>query len=172
MSGPFPIDSYLPLRSTDYFYFLHEQIEQAQHRIWASMFTINVNLRDDGSQVVRRILKLLSAAHHRSVDTRLLLGASEEDLSELTLANRIAASFLRSFDLPVRSFSTTGQTTSHSKYVIFDERLVILGSHNWSPRSFTRGIDDSLALFSRPMAASLGQQFLNAWGTSKSIQIF
>lgn len=52
----------------------------------------------------------------------------------------------------------------HSKYVVIDHTLSVLGSHNWSAGSFATYDDVSIAVESVPLATALTQRFDTLWG--------
>ena len=163
---PLPIKGCTPLRDTEYHDFVRQQIATAKTRIWISMFTINATIRSDGDLRVRNLLKCLALAQRRGVDVRVLLGGDETVASDLWIANQVAIEFLRVVGLSVRNYRSAESTNSHSKVVLVDNDWLVLGSHNWSPRSLSEGLDDSIAICSAPMADELRGRFLRTWRES------
>jgi phosphatidylserine/phosphatidylglycerophosphate/cardiolipin synthase-like enzyme len=105
-------------------------------------------------------------AQRRGVDVRVLLGGDETVASDLWIANQVALQLLQVLDISVRNYRSGFRTNSHSKVVLIDDDWLVLGSHNWSPRSFSVGLDDSIAICSAPMAAELRGRFLHTWRES------
>lgn len=164
---PLSIEGCTPLRNAEYYDFLQQQIASAKIRLWISMFTINATVGTDGDLRVRNVLKSLALAQRRGIDVRVLLGADEAVASDLLIANQVALRFLQVLGVSVRNYRSATSTNSHSKVVLIDDNWLMLGSHNWSPRSFSAGIDDSIAICSGPMAAKVRALFVDAWIASQ-----
>ncbi|MEJ2756180.1 MAG: phospholipase D-like domain-containing protein, partial [Gammaproteobacteria bacterium] len=124
------------LRNTDYFYFMLETVRLAEDCVWASVFSMNLTFLDDTNLKVRDFVKELVSAQQRGVDVRILLSGERVEYSAFRVANEMANDYLMSQGVEVRRYASSDKRQSHSKYVIVDDSLVILGSHNWSPRSF------------------------------------
>jgi phosphatidylserine/phosphatidylglycerophosphate/cardiolipin synthase-like enzyme len=155
------------LRNTDYFYFMLEAVRTADERVWAAVFSMNLNFLNDTNLKVRDFAKELIAAQHRGVDVRVLLSGESVEYNAFRVANEMANDYLTSRGIEVRRYGSTDKRQSHSKYVIVDDGWVILGSHNWSPRSFALGRDDSVALRSTELNRRVTATFVNDWSQGK-----
>jgi phosphatidylserine/phosphatidylglycerophosphate/cardiolipin synthase-like enzyme len=153
----------IPLRDGDYFSFVHAQLARARRRIWVSMFTVNAAQGLDARLRVRTLLHDLALAAGRGVDVRVLIGADAESLSELQVANRVGLGYLKALGVAARWHSGAGTHASHTKFIVVDDDCVITGSHNWSPRSLSRGIDDSIAVGSEGVAGEAAARFAEQW---------
>jgi phosphatidylserine/phosphatidylglycerophosphate/cardiolipin synthase-like enzyme len=51
----------------------------------------------------------------------------------------------------------------HSKFVVIDRRLVVIGSHNWSAGSYFQFDDLSVVVSSAALAAQLLERFEHLW---------
>lgn len=108
------------------------------------------------------LIDALRKAHQRGVAVRVLLDRDgEKDPYRSTVINSDAKRFFLDAGVPCRSdFSNR---LLHSKYLILDANLVVLGSHNWSSGSYF-GFDDlTLAIASPEFAAELGERFETQW---------
>lgn len=151
------------LRNTDYFYFLLDAVRNSEDRIWAAVFSINLSFLADSNLRVRDLAKELIAAQTRGVDVRVLLSGERVEYNSFRVANEMSADYLTSRGIEVRNYGSADKRKSHAKYVVIDESWVLLGSHNWSPRSFALGHDDSVALRSAELNERMGRAFIADW---------
>jgi phosphatidylserine/phosphatidylglycerophosphate/cardiolipin synthase-like enzyme len=78
-----------------------------------------------------------------------------------TVINFPAKKFLLEAGIECRS--DLSNRLLHSKYLILDRDIVVLGSHNWSAGSYF-GFDDlTLAISSTTLAADLLARFESSW---------
>lgn len=157
----FSIECAIPLQNRYYYYFLRNAIESAKYRIWASIFIINVTREHDYNLEVRDIIKLLSYKRSLGLNVKIITGYSKKTLA-IQEANEIASRYIRSRGIPARQYEGTKKST-HSKYVIIDGDLIILGSHNWTMNAFSKSEEDSIAIYSRDLNRELNRQFLTTW---------
>ena len=157
----FPIDSALPLQNRQYYYFLRNAVESAKYRIWASIFIINVTRGHDYDLEVREIVKLLSYKRSLGLNVKVIIGHSETTPA-IRDADEIARQYMRARHIPVRRYKGSRKST-HSKYVLIDGDLVILGSHNWTMNAFSKSEEDSIAIYSEDLNSELDRQFLITW---------
>lgn len=164
----FRIDKVVPLRDKDYYWYLLEKIRKARKRIWASIFLIDLHRARDVKLAVRAIVNELAHAKRRGVDVRILTGTSEQipAIRELAMISRM---FLRTRHIPVRWHAPLGKAGTHDKYVIIDDDLLILGSHNWIHDSFNESAEDSVAVYSRDLTNTLERQFATSWTARASL---
>lgn len=108
------------------------------------------------------LLDALVRAKDRGVSVRVLLDQDRpEDPYGSTIINTQVRSFLSAgnvqcrFDKPDRLL--------HSKYLLVDQRLAIVGSHNWSAGSYFVFDDLSLVVASPPLVAELRVRFQAFW---------
>ena len=167
-TGELPITSALPLEGTDYLQFLLGSIEAAKNRIWASIFLVDARVHKDEQLSVRTIIDRLNRARWRGVDVRIVIGtATIEDVYAACLSS---AYFMKKQGLDVRGFGGSGRRRStHSKYVIVDDNVSIIGSSNWSHEALHEAVNCSVAIDSPQLTAALSKEFSKAWGSSSEI---
>jgi phosphatidylserine/phosphatidylglycerophosphate/cardiolipin synthase-like enzyme len=156
------VENIAPLANKAYYYYLLDGIREARHRLWASVFFVNVDELADRDLKVRRLLKEVALAHDRGVDVRILLGGERERLNGFRVSNELSRTYLQHLGVEVRVYDGA-KINTHAKFVLIDDDVTLLGSHNWSPRSFARGIDDSVALRSDELNTRLARVFLDDW---------
>jgi hypothetical protein len=110
----------------------------------------------------RLLLDALVRAKDRGVGVRVLLDQDRpEDPYGSTIINTPARSFLAARNIPCR-FDQPDRLL-HSKYLIVDQQLAIVGSHNWSAGSYFLFDDLSLVVASAPLIAELQARFQRFW---------
>lgn len=164
----YPIQSAVMLQGKDYLPYILDKIDSAKTRIWASIFIIDARVQNDEFRSVRTLLEKLTYASWRNADVRVVVGtATIEDVYTACLTSSY---YMKKRGLHVRSYSTLGRRkTTHSKYMLFDDDLVVVGSNNWTHNSFHLAINSSLAVESEGLAESLSQEFSAVWKTSKEV---
>lgn len=113
----------------------------------------------------RKLLDALKAAHARGVAVRVLLDRDRRtDPYRSTLINSRAKKALEAAGVPVRFDAE--ESLLHSKFLVVDRKLAIVGSHNWSAGSYS-GFDDlTLVLSSTALAVELGARFETMWNAA------
>jgi phosphatidylserine/phosphatidylglycerophosphate/cardiolipin synthase-like enzyme len=157
----FPIEGALPLHGRHYYYFLRRAVESANYRIWASIFIVSVTRQYDVELEVRDLVSLLSYKRSLGVDVRLILGDSHTTPS-IHDADAVATRYLKTRRIPVRQNRGEKKST-HSKYVLIDGNLSIIGSHNWTTNAFSISEEDSIAVYSPEITRELDRDFLSNW---------
>lgn len=136
-------------------------IAEAERRVLCSMFIVDLWPWRDPALTVDTVLLQLQAAAWRGCDVRLLIGGSRSNLQLAELADAARARALN-LGLACRWLTKHRARGSHAKLVISDDR-VLTGSHNWSFGAFTNQTQDSIAVESVALAATLAQQFEAQW---------
>ena len=161
----FSTEEVLLLSDTDYFYFVLDKIKNAKSKVFAVVFIIDPRVRSDKRRGVRLFLDELGYAKWQGVDVKVIVGRSDRVLN-IDIANRVAFQYLQEKGIPTRVFLPTPKDYSlHSKYIVFDEDLVILGSHNWTDNAFHRSKEMSAAIYSKEVAIKMTKEFEELWST-------
>ncbi|MBA7689036.1 Cardiolipin synthase [subsurface metagenome] len=160
----FPASKVLILTNSDYYPYLLEKIRNAKKNIDATIFIINMRLFFDKEKLVKNLLNELIYAKWRGIDLRIIVGRSK-GTAEIDIQDRIAHRYLQRNGVPVKFVNSPDDYSLHSKYVIVDDTLVIVGSHNWSPDAFSESKEDSVAIYSRDVAIKFKKEFERIWGT-------
>lgn len=151
------------LKDSTYFDALIESIRSAQKSIWAHVFSFNLRPADDGELIVRSVARALGDAVSRGVQVRILLGGTAGKPLTLPAGNILAQRLLAGLGVECRTFRGADRDSSHAKYLLIDGHTLVCGSHNWSPRALSRGVDTAVAVRSRTVAAAAGLLFKAAW---------
>jgi DNA uptake protein ComE-like DNA-binding protein len=147
------------LYGSDYYHRLPDLLSSAVSSLDVCMFHIAV---PGESHPTHRMLDALQSRHEAGATVRVLLDSDREsDPYRSTVINTPAKERLTAagvscrFDRPDRLL--------HSKFIVIDTSLVVLGSHNWSAGSYFRFDDLSLVIASQEFALELGARFDSLW---------
>lgn len=151
----------MPLHDGDYLGFVVHAAQSAQQRIWASIFIVDPRLNSDPELKVRALIHALEDARARNVDVRVLVGDSRIS-TDIHVATRTTARFLARKGIAVRQ-TPLALESMHSKLVLVDRELSIVGSHNWSHEAFAHAREDSIAIHSADLARTLAADFHDRW---------
>lgn len=126
------------LLDSQYLAFLHEIIGNASKSIDVAMFYIA--LGDNPRHPNRAVLDRLADARKRGVRVRVILDKDRE--GDVSLSREInSAAFERLKELGIDVKFDAEDRLLHTKLVVVDRRLVVVGSHNWTAGSY-EGYDD------------------------------
>ena len=164
-----PVTRVIPLRNAEYYTYMSTAIAKANKRVWVSQFSVNIKYMEDDRMLVRQLLKLIKKVYGNGIDIKILVGTKSTSVDLVNLANKISGTFLTKMKVPCRHFFDFKKDSSHSKFVVIDDEIIVLGSHNWSPRAFSKGIDDSIAIHSKEINKELSSIFIANWNKSQSI---
>jgi DNA uptake protein ComE-like DNA-binding protein len=115
-----------------------------------------------GSHPTRTLLEELVKAKDRGLSVRVLMDADRDsDPYFSTVINTDAKAYLKAAGVPVRF--DPAEKLLHSKFIVIDQKLVILGSHNWSAGSYFQFDDLSVVLASPVLAAMQAERFEILW---------
>lgn len=156
------------LENDNYYNTLMLAVMSAKKSIYISMFSYNMLDNLDKNMAVRNLTKLLIQKKQEGVDVRIIFGnAYKHDHSRfiqlLDGSNEMAFTFLKAFGVQAGFFQHHTYQSSHSKYVVIDKEHVFIGSHNFSPRSFSIGLDDSVKVVDSRLGSQLTSLFLADW---------
>lgn len=119
-------------------------IDQAQRRLWMTMFVV----RPDDT-VIGALLQALVDAQRRGVDVRVCLDRGAGFDGEPDLKHEAALAWLTAQGIPV--VLDESDRTSHAKVLVADSRMILAGSHNWTRSAMTSNrelswlVDDATA---------------------------
>lgn len=147
------------LRGSEYYYWLSEAIDNAVERIDMAMFHIAMPAE---KHPTRLLLDKLIEARKRGVEVRVLLDRDrQEDVYKSTIINQDALDTLKEGGIDAR-FDTEDKLL-HSKFLIIDSDISVIGSHNWSAGSYFCYDDLTTVLNSESFAQELRQRFEKLW---------
>ncbi|MFQ5891636.1 MAG: phospholipase D-like domain-containing protein, partial [Candidatus Methanofastidiosia archaeon] len=107
-----------------------------------------------------KLLKALIDASKRGVDVMVILEISDFN-NNLNQENTETAKYLKRNGVKVKFDSKYIQT--HSKVLIVDKRIVVVGSTNWSYYAIDKNTEASVMIYSEEIGEEFAKYFLELW---------
>ena len=138
-----------------YFPAVKKLIREAQSEIYISVYYISMT----SGGPVSELLQEIAGAKERGVDVEVVLDFSTVKGKERfeDMKNAKAFSFLR--QKGIRVFYDDDKRLNHSKYMIVDKSLVVVGSFNWSRPAFENNHENAVLIRSPEMAQTYLEYF-------------
>lgn len=156
----FKSNKVIKLSDDDYFYFLIDAIQKAKQRIYATIFIVDP--LKDHSNKIKKILDELLYAKWKGLDVKLIIGRSEKCFV-IDMCGRAAKKYCDVMNVPAKFSNPPDDYSLHSKYLIIDDNLVIMGSHNWIASDIFNNKEESVAVYSKDAAINLTEEFNILW---------
>jgi phosphatidylserine/phosphatidylglycerophosphate/cardiolipin synthase-like enzyme len=137
-------------------------VERAAARLDAAMFIVGLGSATRAQERVQDVLDAVIRARYRGVECRVLVNDFGGELSQPTL-NRVAAHYLRDAGVAVRLYTSDRHPSVHSKYLLVDADVAIVGSGNWSGGALAANLEASLRVVSEPLVRTLRRRFDVDW---------
>jgi len=143
------------LTNEDYFPALLKAIDEAQSEIFISIFSFKAGVNENSYP--DRIMGHLAKAVKRGVKVKVILETTGRFDNELNSQNRQTGKLLEEKGVDVY-FDSPRQTT-HTKLIVIDQRLVLLGSHNLTQAALKYNNEISI-LLDRPDLAKRARNYM------------
>ncbi|MEM0092927.1 MAG: phospholipase D-like domain-containing protein [Thermofilum sp.] len=140
------------LNDRDYYPTLLDLISRANRSIYIMMYVFKSD-----TDTIMRITNLLVSKAKQGLDVRVILENSIED-------NSYAYQLLK--EGGVRVVYDSRSVTTHSKLVIIDGYIILVGSHNFSYMAMMRNHESSVLIISPELAARQTEYFMSVWTES------
>jgi phosphatidylserine/phosphatidylglycerophosphate/cardiolipin synthase-like enzyme len=141
-------------------------IESAQVRVRVAMFQMAVKGRA-AKATSRELAGKLWAKAREGKDVRVILNVAPGK-ARVAAINRDAAKWLRERGVEVRMLWPV--RICHAKMVIVDDRIAIIGSHNWSPSALSGNFEVSVVIRDPGTVRKLVEYFDQLWVVSKPLK--
>lgn len=129
---------------TQYPYVLEELISNAEKSISIMLFYISYNPNNERSPV-NRLVNLLIEAKKRGVEVTVIMDKDkDEDVYNSRTINLPTYEILKKNKINV--YFDREERVTHSKIVVIDKSIVVIGSHNWTAASFNYYDDTSVKI--------------------------
>jgi phosphatidylserine/phosphatidylglycerophosphate/cardiolipin synthase-like enzyme len=143
------------LTNENYLPALLKAIDEAQSEIFMSIFSFKAGVHKNSYP--DRILERLAKAVKRGVKVTAILETTANRSDELDIQNRQTGKLLEEKGVEVY-FDSPRQTT-HTKLIVIDERLIFLGSHNFTQAALKYNNEISI-LLDRPDLAKRARNYM------------
>lgn len=141
-------------------------IDSAKTKIRMVTYGMNVDPKDSGSLVTQTVQKL-GKAKGRGVDVQVLMDMGFDPTEVGADINQASADYMKTLGIHVRADPPAKIT--HAKFLMIDDKIVILGSNNWGYGGFS-SYHEVGAKFSQPKPiADLSSYFDGIWAVSTDL---
>jgi len=144
------------LKNNDFLPALLKAIDEARDEIFISIFSFRAGVHK--RSYPDRILLHLGRAVKRGVDVKVVLESTGKINDELSAQNRKTKKMLEEQGIIV--YLDSPKKTTHTKLIVIDQRLVILGSHNWTQSALKYNNEISLLVESHKLAREVRDYIL------------
>jgi phosphatidylserine/phosphatidylglycerophosphate/cardiolipin synthase-like enzyme len=134
---------------------------RARHRIYASIFIIDIGPKGLEPSIVIELLKEISDANRRGVKVKVAIGGSSDNI-RIQQTGEAAYFYCKQLHIPCKVIARKPNRSSHKKVIVIDD-YVLLGSHNWSTGAFSGEIQDSILIADARIARFLVKQLEHEW---------
>ena len=135
---------------------LIKSIDEAQNEILISLFSFKAGKHKNSYP--DQIANHLAQAVKRGVKVYIVLETSDKPSEELSMQNRKTGNFLQSRGVTV--FYDSPRRTTHTKLIVIDQKLVLLGSHNFTQSALKYNNEISVLLKNPELAANARRYIL------------
>jgi cardiolipin synthase len=152
-----PADDIATMDNREYYPKLHRLLSNAKSSIRVIMFSAT-HYPDPAGSLTNRLIDDLIAAVKRGVEVEVILerGGKDRDAS-LNKKNDRVKSILEKEGISV--YNDSLKVTTHSKLIIVDERITVIGSTNWSYSALAANNETAAAIDSKEVAAHYVKYF-------------
>jgi phosphatidylserine/phosphatidylglycerophosphate/cardiolipin synthase-like enzyme len=136
---------------------LIKSIDEAQNEILMSVFSFKTGKHKDSYP--DKIASHLAKAVKRGVKVHILLETTGDKSDELNIQNRKTGKFLE--EKGIKVFFDSPRKTTHTKLSVIDQRLIFLGSHNFTQSALKYNNEISVLLDRPDEAQNVRNYILN-----------
>lgn len=156
------------LRQGDISDVLLAEIEWAKERLWGCYFMVVMTNSTDPHRTVRDLCDSIIKAERRGVDVRLIMDHFEL-VDKAFEINLVAAHYLLQHNVPVRFYKHIRKSSTHSKYLLVDQDIQIVGSGNLSQGGLDANIELALRTESIDLNRWMSNRFNRNWQNAETV---
>jgi len=136
------------LTNEEFFPVLVQAIEEARHEIWIAIFSFKTGVHPNS--FADRLAAALSRAAKKGVNVSVILENSGNPHDELDIQNQRTGKYLATRGIHV--YFDNPHKTTHTKLVVIDEKIVMVGSHNFTQSGLKYNNEVSILLQNKDVA--------------------
>lgn len=149
----------IDISGTKYFPAVNDALLKAEKSIYVAMFTIESSLSKQDSKP-NQLIGALIEAKKRGVDVEIILDQNVDFVqrrhsSDWETKIKSTRAYKRLKDAGIKVYYDEPARYTHAKCVIIDNKIVILGSTNWTGSSFDNNIETSVLINSEKLAEEI-----------------
>lgn len=156
------------LRNEQYFEYVRHAIGEARRRVYVCQFKIEPGLFDKKDKTAG-LLRALVEKRKAGVDVKVLLNNSRTT-RQIKSLNLFAAREMRGAGIEVKSLGV--ERIVHAKLVLVDDKIAVVGSHNWCRNSLSRNFEMSCVAVDILTVNALAKYFLETFALAEKFKLF
>ncbi len=155
-----PADDIVPLVDEEYYPQVHQSLSTAKESIWCVMYSVDIDPQYKNGWEYNLVNDLIQA-HRRGVavtvifEQNIMFWEKSKKGKEIERKSREAFELLKRNGVPV--YYDSKDRVTHSKILVIDNSITILGSTNWTYSALKKNHEASVLIRSR----SVAEAFLN-----------
>jgi len=153
------------IKNEEFLRYARAILARAQKSVLIGTYKFELSERSDARELSKLVCILYDIASKR-IPVKVLLNVTGRR-SGLTRINERTGRILQKNGLQVRCLPDN--RCQHAKFLIVDDSLAIIGSHNWSPKSVTENLEMSVMLNDLEEVSEIKRHFEKVWETSKEL---
>jgi phosphatidylserine/phosphatidylglycerophosphate/cardiolipin synthase-like enzyme len=161
------------LWSEDYVPRTLELIASAKKSVWVGMYVTSYQ-SDRGYAIENKMLKALVEAHRSGIDVRVVV---DEGYQWDTKTHRMSSRRSKKNDNAVAYLHQNGvevrrddpDRIMHGKFMVVDEDIAVIGSHNWTYSALKKNVEVSVLLKGQDDVEELSRHYQTLWKRSRSL---
>lgn len=162
----YPKTKVLLIRNDEFYKLLPKLIIQAKNKIRISTFFMKLTSADSLFSTKRILDILISQKHNNGIDVQVLIDKSHKsEKYSSSIVNKEAYLYLKEQGIDIKNFRN--KRRHHSKLVLIDDDIVIIGSHNFTSNSFGFLDEVSVLLRSEELNRFYSKLFLERWAIAE-----
>lgn len=164
LSFGLPADDIIPLVDEDYYPQVHQSLGSANKSIFCVMYVADIDSKYKHSLEYNLIYDLINA-HRRGVavtvifDQNIMFWESGKKSKKTERKSRNAYELLKKNGVPV--YYDSNNRVTHSKILVIDNYITIVGSTNWTYSALKKNHEASVLIKSRSVADAFLEKFRN-----------
>jgi len=150
-----------------YYHSLIDMLEAGKNHVDVCMFYIAL---PSAGHPTRRLLDTLAKKAAKGCKVRVLVDQDgKDDPYGSHLINAASVQFLADHGVETKGDAT--ESLMHSKFVVIDQELVVIGSHNWTAGSFFNYSDLSVVISGREAGRIWQDRFERLWSRAAEFKV-
>lgn len=145
-----------PLMNKDYFPVLLQAVDEAKKEIFIAIFSFKAGVHPNSRPDL--LLEHLGRAVKRGVSVKVILENAGEGHDDLSRQNIKTKTLLEAKGVQV--YLDSPAKTTHTKLVVVDQRLVFIGSHNFTSSAFRHNNEISVLIDKPDLAQNVRNYML------------
>ncbi len=152
---PLPADDVIPLIDTEYYPAVHKAFTNAKESILCVIYIAKLDRRYTGGDEYQLVLDLINA-HKRGVKVLVIFDQNVKFWKKGNKRGVIERRSEYAYDLLLRAgvpvFYDSKSRITHSKVIVIDKYITIVGSTNWTYSALRKNHEASVIIKSRDVA--------------------